>query len=260
MQHSSRTVLSLSLSAIALCAALMTGCESSSGGSPTDTTPAVTTPDHDLRTHYENQLAALRDDLLTLKQEHYITHKEYESRIDALEGREPVGEPTPDIPVGNPSPDTTPGDTRPTETKPTDTSPGTTTPSETTPPASDEPVADMSFGYEIVDGHAIIQTYTGERRDVVIPATIAGYPVTVIHDNAFAGTGVETVTLPDTVITVGWFAFYGCTALRWIEVPASVSLIEYGAFDACSGVVFRCPEGSYAAAYAGSFGIRVEMV
>ena len=67
--------------------------------------------------------------------------------------------------------------------------------------------------------------------------------------------------LPDGVKEIGWFAFSGCHNLTSVTLPASVEAIAYGAFENCSkSLVFLCPEGSYAAAYARSYGFAVRIL
>ena len=94
-----------------------------------------------------------------------------------------------------------------------------------------------------------------------IPASIDGTPVRAIGDNAFEGTSFSSVVLPDGVKEIGWFAFSGCHNLTSVTLPASVEAIAYGAFENCSkSLVFLCPEGSYAAAYARSYGFAVRIL
>jgi hypothetical protein len=84
-----------------------------------------------------------------------------------------------------------------------------------------------------------------------------GYPVTRIADEAFKGTAVTSVIVPDTVTELGWFAFADCTSLTSVTLPASVASIGYGAFDGCPNLTVYCPKDSYAAQFAISFGLRV---
>lgn len=52
-----------------------------------------------------------------------------------------------------------------------------------------------------------------------------------IAGNAFSGcTGLKSITIPNTVTNIGNSAFYGCTALKSITIPSSVTTIGTGAF------------------------------
>ncbi len=114
----------------------------------------------------------------------------------------------------------------------------------------------MIFHYTVKDGKATVTKYEGTATLVEIPATLDGYPVTAIGERAFEGnTHLAAVIVPDGVITVDWFAFYGCSALFDITLPASVSTIGHAVFDGCAKPTITCPKDSYAAAYAKSYGI-----
>ncbi len=126
------------------------------------------------------------------------------------------------------------------------------TPTEAPPPPT---VTEADFLYRLEDGGAVVTGYIGAAAHVVIPTVLGGAPVTAIGDEAFAGCEALVLTLPDGVEVIGWFAFAGCHCLAAVELPATVERIEYGAFDGCPRVVLRAPQGSYAAAYAASFGL-----
>ena len=203
----------------------------------TNATNTIASPDK-----YEALIAQLREEILLLKENDYIARAEYEARIRALEAElaalQNLTEST-DLPVWtSPSEITTP-DTKKEE-----------------PPK--EPPATMAFRYSISDGSAIIHEYLGDETVVVIPAVIDGYPVTHISDEAFRSTAVTSVTIPYSVIHVGWFAFADCTKLTAIICTASVESIDYGAFDGCPNLTLYCPQNSYVARYAASFALRHE--
>ena len=116
------------------------------------------------------------------------------------------------------------------------------------------------FQYTTKEGKITITAYVGKEKVVSIPDEIGGCPVTYIADAAFENNHtVEKVIFPKTVAGIGWFAFRGCIALCEIEIPSSVSKIEYGAFDNCNAkLTFVCPVGSYAEEYAQSYGFSTK--
>jgi len=42
--------------------------------------------------------------------------------------------------------------------------------------------------------------------------------------------------IPDSVTSIGWYAFYNCTSLKSIEMPDSVTSIGDGAFGGCTSL------------------------
>ena len=69
--------------------------------------------------------------------------------------------------------------------------------------------------------------------ELVIPDS-----VTSIDYSAFRGcTGLVSVDIPDSVTSIGNYAFEGCTGLVSVDIPDSVTSIDYGAFRGCTGLV-----------------------
>ena len=113
------------------------------------------------------------------------------------------------------------------------------------------------FTYTVVSGKAVITEYHGSDTEVTVPASLDGYPVTAIGDRAFANhPKLVSVTLPNGVQTLGWFAFSGCVSLARIRIPQTVEASAYGAFENCpAALTILTPADSYAAQYAASYGI-----
>ena len=71
-----------------------------------------------------------------------------------------------------------------------------------------------------------------EITDLVIPNS-----VTSIGDWAFSGcTGLTSVTIPNNVTKIGSGAFQNCSSLTSVNIPNSVTSIGSYAFDECSGL------------------------
>ena len=68
--------------------------------------------------------------------------------------------------------------------------------------------------------------------DLVIPDS-----VTSIGDYAFRGcSGLTQITIPDSVTSIGNYAFYNCSGLTSVTIGDSVESIGDGAFYNCSGL------------------------
>ena len=75
---------------------------------------------------------------------------------------------------------------------------------------------------------------------ITIPATITHgentYTVTSIGDDAFASCHITSVDIPDSVTSIGGFAFRYCTGLTSVTIPGSVTSIGGYAFGGCSSL------------------------
>lgn len=76
-----------------------------------------------------------------------------------------------------------------------------------------------------------ITEYCGSRNErVIVPSTINGLPVLCIDENAFRNSAVQEVVLPDSVRYIRHDAFRNCKQLRHIQLPASLTVLEYSCF------------------------------
>ncbi len=72
--------------------------------------------------------------------------------------------------------------------------------------------------------------------DITVPSTYKGKPVTAIGNNAFFNTDVTSIIIPDSVTSIGMYAFLSCYSLAEIYLGSNVSEIEESAFSFCSNL------------------------
>ncbi|MBR2284054.1 MAG: leucine-rich repeat protein [Ruminococcus sp.] len=76
------------------------------------------------------------------------------------------------------------------------------------------------------DGTAGIVLCTSVSSNIDVPAEIDGLKVTSIVKRAFMASQAVTITLPDTVKTIGDDAFFQCTYLEKLNIPSGCAIIE----------------------------------
>jgi len=91
------------------------------------------------------------------------------------------------------------------------------------------------YTYTTNNGTITITRYTGPSGAVTIPGTINGLPVISIEAQAFSGrSGLTSVTIPDTVTSIGYGAFDSCSSLTNVTIGNSVTWIGERAFYVCT--------------------------
>ncbi|MEG1706635.1 MAG: leucine-rich repeat protein, partial [Clostridia bacterium] len=93
------------------------------------------------------------------------------------------------------------------------------------------------LAYELVENTYIVSSYSGTAITVEIPSTHNGMQVTKIKDNAFSRNAeVISIKLPDTIISIGTYAFSNCPLLNSINIPVSVKNIDAYAYSNCASL------------------------
>ena len=128
--------------------------------------------------------------------------------------------------------------------------------------AQAEERTDDGFYYEEnKDGGITITGYTGDETELVIPGEIDGKGVTSIGNRAFYNcSGLTSIEIPAGVTSIGVSAFEECESLTSIEIPAGVTSIGHDAFGACLDLVIACYKDSYAYNYAIDNNIPVKLL
>ena len=121
----------------------------------------------------------------------------------------------------------------------------------------------VQIEYTLTEAGAVIGKVYGRAPELSIPERIEGHPVIAIGEKAFAtakeapvaengeeketalsfimsavpaaedGQALQRVYLPDTVRSIGAYAFQGCAALEWVHLPVGLTEISERMFDGC---------------------------
>ena len=86
------------------------------------------------------------------------------------------------------------------------------------------------------DGESVMLVWaTDEAKNIVVPETYAGLPVTAIGSGVFQNhTTLQRVVLPETVTSISGNAFQGCIALTSCNIPSGVTSIPNSCFYGCA--------------------------
>ncbi len=210
----------------------------SSATKPTDKENDIEKDSYEEQISYYMELTeSLQAELLKLKEESYIEECQYQLKIDTLE--ETVKQLKDSLAVLN---------------KGNGQSPSINTQT----PTDDQIAVKSNYKYIENGGKLTITEYIGTSLEVVVPQSINGMKVASIGEGAFKGMQIRSVTLPEGLEKIDWFAFSGCTVLESITIPSSVMSVGYGAFEYCpKNMKIICEKGSYIEAYAISWGMSV---
>lgn len=170
--------------------------------------------------YYQSEINRLESSILELKEDYYISQKQYEAAIltlnQKLQDQSDALQNQPEM----------------------------------------EDISHIPFSYILNDSNATIVKYMGSSANITIPSELQGHKVTKIGEYAF-NSDIESIIISEGIQEIDWFAFAGCTRLYEIYIPLSVTMINYGAFDYCpQNLVIKCKKGSYAEAYAKSYGFN----
>ena len=105
--------------------------------------------------------------------------------------------------------------------------------------ASAAVIYDGDFGFEVnpSKNEAKLVRYHGDDETVVIPGYFRGYPVTVIDRNVFSGNGkIKEIVFSETNTTVEAYAFMNCASLETVTIPENVVSFGDRVFADCTSL------------------------
>jgi hypothetical protein len=81
---------------------------------------------------------------------------------------------------------------------------------------------------------------------IVLPDSIGGKPVTAIANEAFSGcSNITSVTIPDSITSIGDRAFFSCTGLKIVHFAGSIpDYVAYDAFENSPNAIVVSPDAS----------------
>jgi hypothetical protein len=99
------------------------------------------------------------------------------------------------------------------------------------------------FTFATNSGTLTITAYTGTTDPVVIPDMTNGLPVISIGTRAFDEKVLTNVFIPDSIVNIGNYAFFGCIGLTSITIPPGVTNIGAYSFLSTSLTNIVIPDG-----------------
>ena len=106
--------------------------------------------------------------------------------------------------------------------------------------------------YNVENNQATITSYSGSGGVVTIPSVVNGIPVVGfgiasggigVFNSGGKGPLVISITIPNSVTTIGEYAFKNCTSLVSVNIPSSVLSIGQDAFYGCTSLTnFTMPD------------------
>lgn len=81
-----------------------------------------------------------------------------------------------------------------------------------------------------------VSGYTGEEKNIIIPSSHRGKKVAYISNNVFSGSDIESVELPDSIVSIGESAFSECKNLKSVSFGKGLEYIGLFAFKGCASL------------------------
>jgi hypothetical protein len=106
----------------------------------------------------------------------------------------------------------------------------------------DKSVIDVvdDYIFMAVNGRRYLVGYAGNKSEIVLPNGYKGNFYEIYHKAFFYRHDITKVTIPESVTSIGAYAFCSCTALSSISIPHSIRSVGAHAFAFCSNLTIDC--------------------
>ena len=88
------------------------------------------------------------------------------------------------------------------------------------------------------NGYSISIGENRNKSEITIPNMYNGKAVNKIANDGFRDTSITKVSIPNSIVSIGFQAFEGCYQLMSVDIPSSVQYIGERAFAGCNNMVF----------------------
>lgn len=101
--------------------------------------------------------------------------------------------------------------------------------------AENDNIRDGDYQYHLLEnGTYAISGYYGKEANLTLPSEFRGSIITELGDlSCSLLEDLVSVTIPETIVTIGAECFQSCPLLESVTIPSSVTNIKYGAFSSC---------------------------
>ncbi len=106
------------------------------------------------------------------------------------------------------------------------------------------PATPFPFSFTSSGSAVTITGYSGSGGAVIIPATVAGLPVTTIAASAFQGASLTSVSIPSGVTSVGSTAFASCATLTSVQFQGNAPTVGSNVFQGDSSAAITYLPGT----------------
>jgi len=95
----------------------------------------------------------------------------------------------------------------------------------------------LTYELSLDSSYYIVSGFVGAKSNISVPNLHDGLPVFAVSANAFKdNTTIKSITMPNSIRTIGSYAFAGCTSLESIIIPTSVTNIADHTFSGCTAL------------------------